>query len=187
MTRGETVSGPLGPTAAVTQHAHLVVNLWRCPIAILQIIDQLDALLENSRRMPMSSLRMVEYSQFKQAIERLRVNVPSSIMESERMLQERDRILEAAEAEAVRIVEQAKRRANDIISHDAMVSAARQEAERIIVDAQEMVRNRRDEADRYAARVLEELAEKLRIISKQVDNGLELLRQNLELEGTDER
>ncbi|MBW7883538.1 MAG: hypothetical protein H3C34_13030, partial [Caldilineaceae bacterium] len=99
----------------------------------------------------MSSLRMVEYSQFKQAIERLRVNVPSSIMESERMLQERDRILEAAEAEAVRIVEQAKRRANDIISHDAMVSAARQEAERIIVDAQEMVRDRRDEADRYAA------------------------------------
>lgn len=135
----------------------------------------------------MSSLRMVDYGQFKQAIERLRVNVPSSIMESERMLQERDRILEAAEAEAVRIVEQAKRRANDIISHDAMVSAARQEAERIIVDAQEMVRSRRDEADRYAARVLEELAEKLRIISKQVDNGLELLRQNLELEGTDER
>ena len=40
----------------------------------------------------------------------------------------------------------------------------------------------RDEADRYAAKVLEELAEKLRIISKQVDNGLELLRQNLELE-----
>ncbi len=30
-------------------------------MAILQIIDQLDALLENSRRMPMSSLRMVEY------------------------------------------------------------------------------------------------------------------------------
>ena len=42
---------------------------------------------------------------------------------------------------------------------------------------------RRDEADRYAARVLEELAEKLRIISKQVDNGLDLLRQNLELGG----
>jgi hypothetical protein len=30
--------------------------------------------------------------------------------------------------------------------------------------------------------VLEELAEKLRIIGKQVDNGLDLLRQNLELD-----
>lgn len=34
-------------------------------------------------------------------------------------------------------------------------------------------------------RVLDELAEKLRIISKQVDNGLDLLRQNLDLEGSE--
>jgi len=130
----------------------------------------------------MSSLRMVEYAQFKQALERLRVSVPSSIMESERTLQERDRILEAAEAEAARIVEQARRRANEILSNDALVAAAHQEGERILVNAQATAQQRRDEADRYAARVLEELAEKLRVVTKQVDNGLDLLRQNLELE-----
>jgi cell division septum initiation protein DivIVA len=149
----------------------------------LQVIDQLDALLESSRRVPLSSLRMVDYNAARQVIERLRVNVPSSIIESERMLQERDRILEAAEAEAVRMVEQAKRHAQEILSNDALVSAARQEAERIIMDSQRAAQQRRDEADRYAARVLEELAEKLGIISKQVENGLELLRQNLELSG----
>ena len=153
----------------------------RFPIAILQIIDQIDVLLEQSRRLPMSSLRMVDYNAAKDAIERLRVNVPSSIIESERMLQERDRILETAEAEAVRIIEQAKRRSQEILNNDALVSAARQEAERIIVDSQRSAQHRRDEADRYAARVLEDLAEKLRIITKQVDNGLDLLRQNLEL------
>ena len=151
-------------------------------MAILQIIDQLDALVENSRRVPMSALRMIDYGQTKQAIERLRVNVPSSIMESERTLQERDRILAAAEAEATRVVEQARRRANEILSNDALVGAARQEADRLMVNAEAVAKSRRDEADRYAAKVLEELAEKLRIISKQVDNGLELLRQNLELE-----
>lgn len=130
----------------------------------------------------MSSLRMVEYAQFKQTLERLRVSVPSSIMESERTLQERDRILEAAEAEAARIVEQARRRAAEILSNDAVVAAARQEGERLLVNAQAAAQQRRDEADRYAARVLEELAEKLRIVTKQVDNGLDLLRQNLDLE-----
>ena len=139
--------------------------------------------MENSRRVPMSSMRMVEYAQFKQALERLRVNVPSSIMESERTLQERDRILEAAEAEAERVMEQTRRRANEMLSNDALVAAARQEAERVIANAQELAKSRRDEADRYAARVLEELAEKLRIVTKQVDNGLDLLRQNLELGG----
>lgn len=151
-------------------------------MAILQIIDQLESLLENSKRVPMSSLRMVEYAQFRQALERLRVSVPSSIMESERTLQERDRILEAAEAEAARVVEQARRRANELLSNDAMVAAARQEGERVLVNAQAAAQQRRDEADRYAARVLEELAEKLRIVTKQVDNGLDLLRQNMELE-----
>jgi cell division septum initiation protein DivIVA len=125
--------------------------------------------------------------QFRQALERLRVSVPSSIIESERTLQERDRILEAAEAEAARMVEQAKRRAQEILSSDTLVSAARQEAERIIIDSQQTAQQRRDEADRYAARVLEELAEKLGIISKQVDNGLELLRQNLELGGAPQK
>lgn len=147
------------------------------------MIDQLDALLEGSRRVPLSSLRMVDYNAARQVIERLRVNVPSSIIESERMLQERDRILEAAEAEAARMVEQAKRHAQEILSSDALVAAARQEAERIIMDSQRAAQQRRDEADRYAARVLEELAEKLGVISKQVENGLELLRQNLELGG----
>jgi len=153
-------------------------------MAILQIIDQLDALVENSRRLPMSSLRMIDYGATKQAIERLRVNVPSSIMESERMLQERDRILEAAEAEATRMIEQARRHANEILSNDALIAAARQEAERIVIDGQHTAQVRRDEADRYAARVLQELAEKLHIISKQVDNGLELLRQNTDLQRT---
>jgi vacuolar-type H+-ATPase subunit H len=142
----------------------------------------LDALLEASKKMPMSSLRMVDYTQFKQALERLRVNVPSSIMESERTLQERDRILEQADVEAERIIEQARRRANEIVSNDALVAGARQESERIVANAQEMAKARRDEADRYAARVLQELADKLGIISKQVDNGLDLLRHNLELE-----
>lgn len=139
-------------------------------------------MLEQSRRVPMSSARMVDYAQFKQAIERLRVGVPNSIIEGERTLQERDQILAAAEGEAQRMLEQTQRRINELVSNDALVHASRQEAERIVRNAQEMAKSRRDEADRYAARVLEELAEKLAIISKQVDNGLDLLRQNLDLE-----
>jgi vacuolar-type H+-ATPase subunit H len=134
---------------------------------------------------PLSHLRMVDYQEMAQLVEAMRVNVPSSIIESERTLQERDRILEAAEAEAAHILEQASRRAAEIVSRETMVQTARYEAERIIADAAAAARSRRDEADRYAARVLEELAEKLRIISKQVDNGLDLLRQNMVLPADD--
>ena len=151
----------------------------------MQIIDQLDRILENSRRLPMSSLRMVDYALASEALERLRINVPSSIMESERMLLERDRLLEAAESEAAQIVEQARRRAREILESDALVSAARQESERILMDSQRAAEQRRDEADRYAVYGLEELATKLRSIGRQVDNGLDLLRQNLESQRTE--
>ncbi len=136
--------------------------------------------------MPMSSLRLVDYNEVREVIERLRVNVPSSITESERMLQERDRILAEAEAEAEHMMEEARRRAADILSDDALVSSARQEAERVMTNAQITAKRRQDEADRYAARVLEELAEKLSVIGKQVDNGLTLLRQNMGLDSADE-
>lgn len=151
-------------------------------MAILQIIDQLDVLLENSRRMPMSSMRMVDYKEFKQLIERLRVNVPSAIVEGERTLRERDRILRDAENEAMHMAEQTQQRVHEMLDNDTLVLAARREAERIVDNAQETARQRRDEADRYAMRVLQELAEKLGVIGKQVDNGIDLLRQNLELE-----
>lgn len=134
--------------------------------------------------MPLTSTRMVDYTQMRQLIEQLRVNVPSSIMESERMLRERDRILADAEAEAAHRMEEVNRRAHEILANDSLVQSARQEATRILANAQDVANERRDEADRYAARVLEELAEKLRIISRQVDNGLELLRRNLDLEET---
>ena len=80
------------------------------------------------------------------------------------------------------MAEQAQQRVHELLDNDTLVMAARREAERIVDNAQETARQRRDEADRYAMRVLQELAEKLGIIGKQVDNGIDLLRQNLELE-----
>ena len=55
-----------------------------------------------------SSNRIVDASEVGQLLERLRISVPSSIMESERTLQERDRILSEAESEAKRIIAQAR-------------------------------------------------------------------------------
>ena len=124
----------------------------------------------------------MEYKEFKQLIDRLRVNVPSAIVEGERTLRERDRILRDAESEATHMAEQTQQRVRELLDNDTLVMAARREAERIVDNAQETARLRRDEADRYAMRVLQELAEKLGIIGKQVDNGIDLLRQNLELE-----
>ncbi|CAN5486937.1 hypothetical protein BH10CHL1_BH10CHL1_01270 [soil metagenome] len=119
---------------------------------------------------------MVDANEFGQLIERMRINVPSSIMESERTLAERDRILADAHAEYDRILQQAKQKAMELLSDDAIVVAARHEAERIMEDSRNAAKRRAEEADRYAVQVLEDLAQKLQVITKQVENGVQLMR-----------
>lgn len=154
----------------------------RCTIAILQIIDQLADKLNNSPKLPLSSNRIVDAAEIGQLLERLRISVPSSIMESERTLQERDRILAEAENEGKRIIAQARQRATEILSADALVAMARKEYERIVEDGRTAARQRAEEADAYAAQVLEELAAKLGQLGKQVDNGLQVMRNRRQME-----
>lgn len=157
----------------------------RCTIAILQIIDQLADKINNSPKVPLSSNRIVDAGEMSQLLERLRISVPSSIMESERTLQERDRILAEAEAEGKRIIAQARQRANEILSADALVGMARKEYERIVEDGRNAARQRAEEADAYTAQVLEELSAKLAQMTKQVDNGLQVMRNRRQSERRD--
>lgn len=150
--------------------------MWRCAIAILQIIDQLADKLNNSARVPLSSNRIVDANEIGQLLERLRISVPSSIMESERTLQERERILSEAEAEAKRIIHQARQKANEMLQADPLVNMARREAERIVEEGRSEARQRAESADAYAAQVLEDLSDRIAALSKQVDNGLEIMR-----------
>lgn len=99
-------------------------------------------------------------------------------MESERTLAQRDHILSEAHAEAERILQQAKQRAMEIISQDAVMQTARDEAERILGESRAAAHRRAAEADRYAIQVLEDLAQKLQITTKQVDNGIQLMKNN---------
>jgi cell division GTPase FtsZ len=149
----------------------------RCPIAILQIIDQLEERLKQARQVPFTTQRVVDGNEFAQLLERLRITVPSSVMESERMLRERDKILSEAQAEADQLLAQARQRARELLSENSIINLAREEAERLMHNSENAARRRTEEADQYATRVLEELSAKLQLIGKQVENGLQIMRQ----------
>lgn len=116
-------------------------------------------------------------------IERLRINVPSSIRESERMLAERDRIMAEAQAEAQRIIKEARQQALHLVSERAVVAQAQQTAERIERDARAAALRRSQEADLYATQVLEALADHLRETLGQVENGIQVMQTNDEPDG----
>lgn len=152
--------------------------MGRCVIAILQLIDQLADSLNRSWRIPLSSLSMINANEFAHLLERMRINVPSAIMESERTLAERDQIIAEAQREAERILSDARQRANELLSDQALVIAAHHEADRILEEGRAAAQRRAGEADQYTMQVLEDLARKLQTITSQVENGMQVMRSN---------
>jgi hypothetical protein len=113
-----------------------------------------------------------------QLIERMRINVPSSIRESERTLQERDQIIAGARAEADRLIQQARQQAMEMLSERSLVATAQAEAERIVGESREIARNRAEEADIYTLQVLQDLAQRLHLVLQQVENGIQVMQEN---------
>ena len=94
-------------------------------------------LLNQGWQIPLSPYRVIRTRDFEQLIERMRINVPSSIRESERTLAERDRIIAEAKSEAERTIQQAKQEAMEIISERSLITTAQQEAGRIVDEGKE--------------------------------------------------
>jgi hypothetical protein len=134
-------------------------------------------MLSQGWQVPFTPYRMVRARELEQLVERMRINVPSSIRESERTLQERDRLMAEARAEADRIIQQAKQQAMEMLSERSLVATAQSEAERIIIESREIARRRTEEADVYAVQVLQDLAQRLQAMLQQVDNGVQLMQE----------
>lgn len=131
--------------------------------------------MQQGWQIPLTRYRAVRGQEVDQLLERMRINVPSSIRESERTLAERDRILAEAKAAADQIVEDARRQAMEIVSERGLLDAARQETQRIVERGRADAQRRVEEADRYTVGALRSLQEQLHALSQQVDNGLMMM------------
>ncbi|MEZ4582036.1 MAG: hypothetical protein R3A10_10430 [Caldilineaceae bacterium] len=67
----------------------------------------------------------------------------------------------------------------ELISDNALVEAAEQEARRIVETSRQLAYQRTQEADDYAMNVLKQLGQRLDVISQQVGNGIKMLRKRL--------
>ena len=132
-------------------------------------------LVNQGWQVPFTSYRVVRGHEVEQLLDRMRINVPSSIRESEKTVTERDRILAEAKSAADRIVEDAHRRALEILNERALLERARQESQRIVDRGRSDAQYRVDEADRYTIGALRGLREELRALIHQVDSGLAMM------------
>ena len=93
-----------------------------------QLINQLEHVISQGKRVPLSQSIMVDEEAMRRVIDQMRVSVPDMIKQAERTVGERDRIVAQANEEASRIIQMAREQATDMVEHHELTEAARKRA-----------------------------------------------------------
>lgn len=149
---------------------------------IQHLIDRFEEELSRGRRLPLTSIVMLNEQRLWNIIDTMRISIPKEVDEAQRLNSERERILAQAQEQARRIVESTRRQAEQMSGRHELIQGARAEAMEILARAQNEAQRFQAEADTYAFEVLAELEEQLSSVLLTVHNGMELLSRREEVE-----
>jgi cell division septum initiation protein DivIVA len=112
-------------------------------------IDELVALVEGARAMPMSASCVVNRGDVLAMLDELRTLLPAEFRQAEYVIRDRDEVVEEGRREAERIVAAAREERLRLIDETEVVQEALAERERILAEAQARSEAMRQEVDDY--------------------------------------
>lgn len=143
---------------------------------ILHLVDRLEELLNQSRPLPFTHNVIVDEDRMLDIIDQMRVAVPDEVKKAQQLLSQRDRILAQAQEEANRTLAIAREKSEQLLERDAIVQAAQARADQLINQARLDVEKERQDADQYVVDQLSRLEMELERTLSQVRNGIQTLQ-----------
>jgi len=144
---------------------------------ILQMIDRLEELLNESRPLPFTHNVIVDEDRMLDLIDQMRVSIPEEVKKAQQLLAQRDRLIAQAQEEANRTVNLARDRSTELVERDQVVQAAYTQAEQIKTQAYADGDAIRKEADEYVLETLRNLEMEMERAINQVRNGIRTLQE----------
>lgn len=151
---------------------------------IQHLLDRLEALLSDSRRI--GGKLIVDAQRSWDLIDQMRISIPEEVKQSQRINQERDRIIAQAKEEAGRIVELARQEAAKLTEEHVVTQEAQELAATIEARARREAESIQREADEYVLEVLSQLDADLTRTLTVVRNGVEKVKRDRQLRGVHE-
>src|ERR1700704_2122702 len=143
---------------------------------IHEAIDRLEYLIGHSRQIPLTRTVVVDQEEVLACIDDLRLSLPDEIKQARWTLQEQQRLLSEAQAEAARTVSKAGGRGPTTIGQHDLVKRAEKQAEAMLKEASLKAEETSRAADRYAWEVMQNLETQLLRTVATVKKGVEALR-----------
>lgn len=152
---------------------------------IFRILDEMEIMLKGSRKMPMSGGKcLIEVNRFLDRVDRIRAILPEELETAKLLLDERDRIVNEACAEASQYVELSKNEAARMVDDNEITRNAMNVAQEIIAKGERVSQQIRKDAEEYADGVLGHMEFVLRKGLDTVVQGRDQLK--LEMEDEDD-
>lgn len=154
---------------------------------ILYLVDRLENLIANSRRMPLVSQIIVKEADILNIVEQLRTTIPDEIKQARRVIQEKERILAQAQAEANALLARAREESEQAVNREGLLKAAEARSQEMVQRAEEEAEQLKNEADGYVIETLRALRDHLSSIETGIGRSILSIEKGLaSLEGEPE-
>jgi Zn-dependent oligopeptidase len=145
---------------------------------ILQLIDRLEELFNESKAIPLTRNVMVDEDRMLDIIDQMRIAIPEEVKKAQQLLGQRDRVLAQAQEEANRTLEIARQKSDQLIGKDIVTQEAQRRADQILAQARAEAETIRADADDYVIDSLTQLQSELERITNQVNNGIQAVKDD---------
>ena len=144
---------------------------------ILQLIDRLEELFNESKNVPFTKNVMVDEDRMLDIIDQMRIAIPEEVKKAQQLLGQRDPVLAQAQEEANRTIELARQKAEQMVAKDVVAVEGQRRSDMLIAQARTEAENIRADADDYVMDSLTQLQTELERILNQVRNGVNTLQE----------
>jgi vacuolar-type H+-ATPase subunit H len=128
---------------------------------IEEILDEMECLLLEASRVPFTNKRLIEEDDLGRLMDEIRECLPSELMEANRIVSERQRILDDAQKEAQNVVDQAKNYITKMTDENTITRQAQEQANEIIQQARKASHDLQADSVAYADEVFSYLEDNL--------------------------
>jgi cell division septum initiation protein DivIVA len=143
---------------------------------IMQLIDKLEELITEAKKVPFSSLVMVDEEKVFEIIDEMRATLPEELKQARWIVKERQEMLDEAEKEAQKVINEAREKAKQMASETEVVKLAESQAQEIIEAAKQREREIRLSAEDYADEIMANLEVNLGKLLAAVQRGRDRLQ-----------
>lgn len=151
---------------------------------ILYLVDRLENLIATSRRMPLVSQIIVKESDILNIVDQLRTTIPDEIKQARRVIQDKERILAQAQADANALLARAREESEQAVNREGLLKAAEARSQELVRRAEEEAEQLKNEADGYVVETLRALRDHLSNIEMDVGRSILSIEKGLaSLEG----